>query len=335
MNDGPLLKRVAITGGAGYVGSALVPYLLDRGYEVTSVDLMMYGDDVFGDYSNHPGLRIVKADIRDEPKVTDVFADQDAVIHLACVSNDPSFELDPELGKSINYDAFAGLLRAVKSSDATRFIYASSSSVYGLRDEPDVTEDSPCTPLTDYSKYKLLCEEQLQKTDMGDVDWVVVRPATVCGYSRRLRLDVVVNILTISALARGQIRVFGGEQLRPNIHIDDMVDVYGLLLESPSDLIRGQVFNAGDENLKVNEIAELVSDVVNDPILEIVFEPTDDNRSYHINSDRIRDVLGFETSHTVADAVRGIVEAYRRGDIPNALDSSAYYNIRRMQEVKL
>ena len=327
--------RVAITGGAGYVGSALVPYLVACGYEVTVVDLFLFGDHVFGDVAASGRLRLIPGDIRDEELLSEAFADQDAVIHLACVSNDPSFELDPELGKSINYEAFFGVMKVVREAGVKRLVYASTSSVYGLREEPDVREDALCQPLTDYSKYKLLCEQALSEADLGNCDYVILRPATVCGYAPRLRLDVIVNILTINALARKQITVLGGSQLRPNINIKDMVEMYRAVLEAPRDKVHKEVFNGGYENATVAELAEMVQDQVGDPEVTLTVEPTNDPRSYHINSDKIRRVLGFQPRHSIRMAVQDICKAYRAGLIPAALTDPRYYNIKTMQQVNL
>src|SRR5882672_5479217 len=212
------LKRVMVTGGAGYVGSSLVPKLLDAGYAVSVLDLYLYGDDLFKDLRGNPGLREVKGDLRDPESVARALEGADAVIHLACISNDPSFDLDPSLGKSINFDCFRPLVKASKDAGVKRFIYASSSSVYGIKQDPSVTEDLPLQPLTDYSKFKAMCEEVLEDEREAGFTTVTLRPATVCGYAPRLRLDLTVNILTSLAVNKGQITVFGGDQLRPNIH---------------------------------------------------------------------------------------------------------------------
>ena len=333
--SGILFPKLVVTGGAGYVGSALVPFLIGLGYDVTVIDLFLYGEDVFDGIQGSPRLHAVKGDIRDMDVLEKTFKGADAVLHLACISNDPSFELDPGLGKSINYDAFLGILKMVRKCKNKRLIYASSSSVYGVREEPDVREDSPCTPLTDYSKFKLLCEEDLKSADIGNCEYVIIRPATVCGYAKRMRLDLTVNILTINALARGEIVVHGGKQRRPNINIKDMIEAYRVLLESPTALVHRETFNAGYENHSVGDIADMVKAEVKDPALKIRVEPTVDHRSYHINSDRIAVALGFRAKLTIGDAVRSICEAYRSNQIPNALDDPKYYNIKTMQKVGL
>ncbi len=329
------VRNVLVTGGAGYVGSALVPKLLDAGYEVRVLDLFLYGEDVLAAVAEHPRLRLFRGDIRDVDLVRDAVAGCEAVIHLACISNDPSFELDPELGKSINYDAFVPLVEASRRAGVRRFVYASSSSVYGVKEEPRVTEDLPPEPLTDYSRYKALCEEILREYEAPSFRTTILRPATVCGWSPRLRLDLTVNILTNHGYHNGRIRVFGGSQYRPNIHIDDMTDLYVKLLQLPEDAVGGKTWNAGYENRQVREIAETVEQVLGDERVRIVTEPTDDLRSYRIDSERIRRDIGFQPRRTIRDAVRDLVAAFRNGRVPNALSDDRYYNIRRMQAVRL
>lgn len=334
MNDnGGSLKEILVTGGAGYVGSVLVPKLLAAGYRVRVLDLYLYGDGVLDSVKGHPGLQQIKGDIRDRATLERALQGCDAVIHLACISNDPSFELDPVLGKSINFDAFPLLVKVARDSGVRRFIYASSSSVYGIKDDPDVTEELALKPLTDYSKYKAMCEEVLLKEIGSGFTGVIFRPATVCGYSPRLRLDLTVNILTNHAVNTGRIKVFGGQQMRPNIHIGDMAALYLASLQWPSSKIQGGVYNVGYENRKVAEIASIVEGVVGNVAIETV--PTDDNRSYHISSAKIRRELGFEANCTIEDAVRDLVKAFQSGDIPDAMTDMRYYNIRTMQAVDL
>jgi nucleoside-diphosphate-sugar epimerase len=328
------IQSVFVTGGAGYVGAVLIPKLLNNGYRVKVLDLYIYGDDVLDAVKDHPNLEQIKGDIRDRALLEQHIPGCDAVIHLACISNDPSFELDPELGKTINYDAFLDLVDVSKKSGVRRFIYASSSSVYGIKDEPDVTEELERTPLTDYSKYKALCEDVLLEAREPGFVVLVLRPATVCGYSPRLRLDLSVNILTNHAVNNRTIKVFGGQQMRPNIHIEDMTDLYIKTLEWPDEAIDGKIYNAGYHNLRIADIANLVRGVVGDDV-EIVTTPTDDNRSYHISSKKLEQELQFAPRHTVEDAVRDLVAAFQSGKIPDPMDNIRYYNIKMMQSLGL
>lgn len=325
--------HVLITGGAGYVGSVLTPQLLEAGYRVTVLDLCWYGTDVLPD---HDQLTLIQGDLRDPDVVKQALEGVDAVIHLACVSNDPSFDLDPALGKSINLDAFEPLVDASIAAGVKRFIYASSSSVYGVSDAPDVTEDHPLNPLTDYSKFKAMCEPVLLGKASDTFVPVIIRPATVCGYGPRQRLDVIVNILTNHAVNNQKIRVFGGEQLRPNLHINDMADCYELLLELPDEKVASKTYNVGSTNHPVAEIAQIVKTTVEDEMphlgeIAIGVEPTDDPRSYHVNSQKIADELGFEPELTIEDAVRDLCWAFRQGKLPDSMTDEKYFNVKIMQ----
>lgn len=333
-------RNVLVTGGAGYVGAVLVPRLLASGYTVTVLDLYMYGHDVLASVAGHPRLVQIRGDLRHAAAVEKAVAGCDSVIHLACISNDPSFELDPDLGRSINYDAFRPLVQAAKRAGVRRFVYASSSSVYGIKEGREVTEDLPLEPLTDYSKYKAMCEDVLEEERAPGFTTLVIRPATVCGYSPRQRLDVIVNILTNHAVSNGRIKVLGGSQLRPNIHIDDMAALYELVLTLPDEQIDGRIYNAGYDNDTVLNIAQTVKRVVEQdnhfarPI-ELDVVPTDDNRSYHVSSEKIARELGFRPQRTIEDAVRGLLAAFKDGKLPNSMDDIRYYNIKTMQAIAL
>ena len=325
------IKNIFVTGGAGYVGSVLTRRLLEKGYSLTVLDLMIYGDQVLPDHQN---LKKIKGDIRDINLLKSAMPGHDAVIHLACISNDPSFELNPDLGKSINLDAFEPLVKTAHDCGVTRFIYASSSSVYGIKETPDVTEDMALEPLTDYSKFKAMCEEILAKYQSPGFTTVTIRPATVCGYSPRLRLDLTVNILTNLAVNKGEITVFGGKQKRPNLHIEDMAALYLLLLELPAGKIAGKVFNAGYENHTVAEIAEMVRATIG-PQVKITTTETNDNRSYHISSAKIKRELGFVPTHSIIDAIQDLKNAFEANLIPGSLTNDCYFNVKQMQKIKL
>ena len=332
--NGPALKNVLITGGAGYVGNALTPRLLEAGYNVTVYDILYFGEAMLP--LDHPNLKVVKGDIRDTELFASTLPGIDAVLHLACISNDPSFELDDGLSTSINYDCFEGLVLAAKQAGVKRFVYCSTSSVYGVSDAPEVTEDHPLVPLTLYSKFKGMCEPVLFGHQSPEFTCVTIRPATVCGSSARTRLDVSVNILTNHAVNKRQITVFGGAQRRPNLHIHDMCDLYQLLLEEPAERIAGETFNVGHQNLSIDEIAAVVRRVVMQEFpdkgeIEILHTDTNDLRSYHINSEKIARQLGFRTKRTVEDAVRDLCEAFRAGKLPESFDNDWYYNVRTMK----
>lgn len=336
-------KKILVIGGAGYVGSALVPKLLDEGHDVHVLDTFWFGKDVFNDYliknmNRFKQLFMTEGDIRNYD-LEKIMADVDCVIHLACISNDPSFELNRDLGRSINYDAFLRVVDAARVTKVKRFIFASSSSVYGIKNESEVTENLALEPLTDYSKYKAFCEMELRMIPKDKLPWVIIRPATVCGWAPRLRLDLIVNILTLAALTKGKITVFGGSQKRPNIHIDDMADLYSQLVVETNERIIGKTFNAGGNNFSIMDIARIVKIIVdyhrgNAKTVEIEIEPTSDLRSYHVSSEKIYQELGWRFKRTIADAVRSLIQAFDIGKIPNP-DDPKYYNIKTMQKLNI
>ncbi len=328
---------VLVTGGAGYVGAVLVPKLLERGSRVRVLDLFLFGEDVL---PADPALERVKGDIRDQRLLERVVPGSDAVIHLACISNDPSFELDPGLSRSINYDAFEPLVAISAKAGVRRFIYASTSSVYGVSDRENVTEDHPLVPLTDYNKYKGLCEPLLFKYQSDDFTTLTIRPATICGYSPRQRLDLTVNILTNLAVNTRRITIFGGAQKRPNLHIEDMTDLYVELLELPAAMIAGKTFNAGYENHTVAELARMVHAVVLREMpelapIEITTSPSNDLRSYHISSEKIARELGWKPKRTIEDAVVDLCRSFRAGKLPDPLTDIRYYTVKTIQAAGL
>ena len=336
-----MTKRILVIGGAGYVGSALVPKLLDEGHCVHVLDTFWFGKDVFNDYltknlGRFRQLFLREGDIRHRD-LESVMSGIDCVIHLACISNDPSFELNRALGRSINYDAFLRVIDAAQKAKVKRFIFASTSSVYGIKKEENVTEDLALEPLTDYSKYKAFCEMELRMILQDKLPWVIIRPATVCGYAPRLRLDLTVNILTMAALTKGKITVLGGSQKRPNINIKDMADLYVRLVDELDDKIISQTFNAGAYNLSVMEIALHVQKFFRDfraKEIEIEVKPTNDLRSYRVSSEKIKRELGWQAIFNIQDAVWSLVDAFENGKIPDP-DDPKYYNIKTMQKLNI
>jgi len=331
------MSKIMVVGGAGYVGSLLCPQLIELGHTVVVYDTCFFGQDFLP--LSDPRFSLIVGDIRDTKKLRENLAEVDIVIDLACISNDASFELDENLSTSINLDAFEPMVMAAKSAGVKRFIYASSSSVYGVSDQPDVTEEHPLVPLTLYNKYKGMCEPLLFKHQASDFTCVTIRPATLCGYAPRQRLDLSVNILTNHAVNNKKISVFGGSQLRPNLHIQDMVDLYKMLIEVEPEKIAGKIFNCGFQNMSIAEIAEIARRIVLEEFpeygqIEISAAPSDDIRSYHINSSKIQRELGFSPRFTIEDAVRDLCKAFKRGDLPDSLTRDSYYNVRTLKAAK-
>ena len=317
--------KIFVTGGAGYIGSMLIPELL-KSHRVVVYDLFLYGSEIFGSmFERSDQLQLVYGDIRDKEKLLDASKGSDIILHLASISNDPSYELNPEFGKSINYDATYNVLEAARN--ASRLIFASSASVYGVQDDILVTEGTTPKPITDYSKYKLEAESIF--LDAG-VNTTVVRCATVCGYAPRLRLDVVVNIFTAHALINKKIKIFGGTQLRPNINIKDVVDAYNMLITAPANKVNDEIFNLGSVNMSLNGIADTVANVI--PNIAFEHVTTDDLRSYFINSDKIETVLDFKPKHSIEEAISSLVDAYNSGYIVDGLNNPMYHNVKFMKE---
>ena len=329
-------NSIFVTGGAGYVGSSLVPDLLEKGYKVTVYDTMWFGDQFLP--KQNKNLTVIKDDIRNTNNLKSACANHDVFLNLACISNDTSYALNKEFSKSVNFDAFEPMVVAAKSSGIRRFIYASTSSVYGISEKKNVREDHPLVPLTLYNKYKGMCEPLLLKHTDKNFEGVIFRPATVCGYTPRQRLDVSVNILTNFAVNKGMIKIFGGDQLRPNLHIKDYCEAVDVLLDSESEKIKDQIFNVGYENMSINQIANLVKIVVeklfSEKKIKVEKVATDDNRSYHINSDKIYQVLGFKPRRSIENAVEDLCKAFKNGKLPNSFENDYYFNVKQLKKIK-
>lgn len=307
--------NIFVTGACGYKGTVLVPKLLKAGHKVTAFDIQWFGNYL----EPHSDLTVVKGDIRniDEVDLDGI----DTVIHLSSVANDPCGDLDPKLTWEISCLATMHLADRAKRTGVKQFIYASSGSVYGISDEPQVTEELELFPLSEYNKTKM-CGERIVLSYSDDMIVQIVRPATVCGYSPRMRLDVSVNMLTMQALENGKITVFGGEQTRPNIHIDDITDLYLFFLDNPQHT---GVYNAGFENLSIREIAEMVCQMAD---AEISVTPSNDPRSYRVNSDKLL-ATGFRPKKTVRDAIEELTGLYSQGVLKNKPN---FHNLNWMQK---
>lgn len=324
-------QTVLVTGGCGYIGCKLVPALLGDGYRVRVLDVLLFGNRLPAEAQASPLLELVVGDIRDDDVVRRSLAGVDAVVHLAALANDPSADLDPELTRQVNYDAVLSLLEAARRAGVSRFVNASTATVYGVRDESDIDEGFEHRPITLYGEYKSKTDAIVREANAPGFTTVCLRSATVCGWSRRMRLDLTVNLLTHQAVERGRITVFGGAQMRPNIVIDDLARAYRLLLEAPVGLIGGQAFNVGAENLRVLEIASLIQQGLGLDT-ELIVEPVFDHRSYHISSERIRRVLGFTPLYGALDGARQVRDAFLAGEIPEPA-SSVYRNVEHMKKM--
>lgn len=310
--------RILVTGGCGYKGHVLVPKLLKAGHQVIAFDTQWFGNY----HEPHPNLIVVKGDVRFIETIP--LEGVDCIVHLSSIANDPCGDLNPQLTWEVSALATMQLADKAKRLGIKRFIYASSGSVYGVKDEPQVTEDLELKPISEYNKTKMVSERVLLSYS-DDMVVQIVRPATVCGLSPRMRLDVSVNMLTMQALANGRITVFGGDQTRPNIHIDDITDVYLFLIDHPE--VTG-IYNAGFENISILDIANMVRNYL--PV-DIVVTESNDPRSYRVNSDKLL-AAGYKPKKSVDDAVREIIDCYRAGKLTN---EDRFYNLKWMQQTVL
>jgi nucleoside-diphosphate-sugar epimerase len=327
-------KKIFITGGGGYVGSRLVPILLKKKFIITVFDTFYFGNKL----KKNKNLKIIKGDIRDINFLKKSCFGNDIFLHLACVSNDTSFELNEKLSKSINFDCFEPMVKVAKRSKIKRFIYASTSSVYGISKKKNIKENHPLIPLTLYNKYKGMCEPILFKHTNEEFEGVIFRPATVCGYSPRMRFDLSVNILTNYAYNKKYINVLGGSQLRPNLHILDYCDVVIKLINAPSSKIKNKIFNVGNENKSILQIAKIVKKIISKKLkvkIKIFKKISNDKRSYHINSDKIKKELGFKPRRKIEDAINEIYKAFKKNQLPGSFKNINYFNVKKILKLKL
>lgn len=310
--------NILVTGGCGYVGSILTPKLLDLGHHVTVYDIMWFGNFL----KAHKNLKIVQGDIRNIDAIP--MEGIDAIIHLANIANDPCGDLNAKLSWEVNVLATMGMVEKAIANNVKQFILSSSGSVYGVKEEPQVTEELSLVPISDYNKTKMISERVLLSYK-DKIIIQVIRPATICGYSPRMRLDLSVNILTMQALAKGKITVFGGDQTRPNIHIQDITNVFIHFLGLGNKATG--IYNAGFENISILNIAQMVTKFIP---AEIVITESNDPRSYRLNADKLLKT-GFKPKFKVVDAINEIIAAFRAGKLK---DEDGCYNVRTMKRIK-
>lgn len=329
--------HILVTGGFGYVGSRLTPHLLGLGHRVRVLDLLLYGraglealerDPAYAEWKGR--LEPVEGDLRDPDTVARAVAGVDSIIHLAAISNDPTGDLDEVLTRQVNFDAVGLLLAQARAAGVRRFINASSSSVFGIKEVPDVTEALEPEPITFYSKYKMLSEWLVVAAAAPDFCTVNIRPATICGYSPRQRFDLTVNKLTADALRKRVITVHGGEQRRPNVGMTDVIELYARLLDLDAARLNGRTFNFGFENLKVIEIARLIQSELRDLNVEIRVTDTLDKRDYHISSAKIVSELGYQPVSSIRQEVARLRQALDGGAFPD-IEAPQHYNLRCMK----
>lgn len=328
------MKKIFITGGGGYVGTRLVQVLLKKNYFITVYDLFFYGNYL----PKNKNLKVVYGDIRNTKKLEKYSKKHDFFLHLACISNDASYQLNEKLSKSINYDAFEPMVLSAKRNGIKRFIYASTSSVYGISNKKNVRENHPLKPLTFYNKYKGMCEPLLLKHTDEKFIGVVFRPATVCGYSPRMRFDLSVNILTNFAYNKGFIKIIGGKQLRPNLHILDYCDAVVKLLTANRKKVENKIFNVGYQNKSIENLAKIVQKKVEkfkNIKINFLKEKTNDKRSYHINSDKIKKELNFKPKRTIEMAINEICFALKNKKLPNSFGDDNYFNVVTLKKKKI
>ena len=327
------MKKILITGGLGYIGSKLSIYLLNKGYKIRILDINYFGYEHLNDYIKKKKIELIIGDISSSQKLKLALKNIDAVIHLAAISDDPTVELDRSLSEATNFHASLKLLKLSESFGIKRFIFASSSTVYGAKKESKVHEKLKLEPISLYGKFKAMFEPYLIKANKKSFQTVSLRPGTVCGISPRQRFDVLVNILTINALINKKIVINGGEQMRTNIHIDDMINIYHIVLEANEKLISGEIFNVSFENFSVVDTALLIKKIIKDDIEIEIKKETIDKRSYKLDSSKFIKRFAYKPTKSIEDAVNEIQKKFNDGHFRDGIINDNYYDIRALKKI--
>jgi nucleoside-diphosphate-sugar epimerase len=320
-------RKVLLVGGAGYIGSALLPMLLEKGYHVRLLDLFLYGSEAIQDFLYHPRLEIMRADFRQVDKVVEATKNMDAVIHLGAIVGDPACALNEDLTIEVNLMATRMIAEVAKGSGVSRFIFASTCSVYGACDEV-LDEHSELNPVSLYARSKIASERVLMSLSDSNFAPTVLRFGTIYGLSGRTRFDLVINLLTAKALVEGQITIRGGDQWRPFVHVHDAALAVFKTLEAPFSLVKHQTFNVGsnEQNHTIYQIGKIINRFV--PTAQIVDQgPDTDRRNYRVNFNKISDILGFAPVWAMEEGVVQVIEAIKSGKIKDYRDPR-YSNVK-------
>lgn len=324
-------RTVLVIGGAGYIGSALLPKLLEKGYRVRLLDLMVFGEEPIAQVAHHPNLEVVYGDFRHVECVVEAMRGVDAVIHLGAIVGDPACSLDEDLTIDVNLSATRMIGELAKAAGIERFIFASTCSVYGACDET-LDERSMVRPISLYGQTKLASERILRRMADDRFKPTIVRFATIYGLSGRTRFDLVVNLLTAKAKIDGKITISGGSQWRPFVHVDDAAEAVARILDASQDIVGNQIFNVGsnDQNYTILQIGEMVHEQVISAEL-LVNEEDTDRRNYRVDFSQLRNLVGFEPKWTVERGIRQVLEAIANGEVEDYAEAR-YSNVKFLTE---
>lgn len=319
------MKKVLVIGGAGYIGTSVVSKFLEEGHQVTVYDSLLFGEDSLADFKSNPKFSLIKGDIRNISEMNRAIDGRDAVILVAAVVGEPACNKNPKDTVETNIFAAISIASMCKYYNIERFVFASTDSVYGIK-EGLIDENASRDPISLYAKSKVIVEDELMNMMDENFKPIILRKSTVYGLSRRMRFDLILNILAKNAAISNKIKIFGGKQWRPMVHVNDVAKAYLLAVEAPYEKVAGEIFNVGDtsQNYQIGKIGELVRKVVPDVEIEVIPQ-NPDLRDYHVNCDKIKKQLGFRVEYTCEQGIKEVYDAIKAGKFRN-IDDKKYYN---------